>query len=970
MLTRSLLFLTNFLLVISLAPHWSNDTISPFLSLFSSETCDYVKIKSGQTAYVACGSKTSIKNLQKYNADTNLNNLKIGQVICCSSGNMPNLKPSSNSDGSCKTYIVKSGDTCSAIASSYYPLSVKEIEKYNSENFGWKGCNKLQKEYKLCISDGKTPRPTPNPKAECGPLAPGDKYNTKCPLNACCSEFGFCGLTSEFCDKKSSTTGAPGTSGCYSNCGYGHLHTDTRGDFDKITYWLDSEGSLASNPSDIGDEYSIVHYAFVNINSDFSIDDSKISKSYFLYIKQKKVASFGGWDFSTNPSTYKIFRDIVSNVNSREKFATNVVNFLKKYNLDGIDLDWEYPGAPDIPGIPADYSKNGDKYNELLKLIKSKLPSGKTLSIAIPASYWYLKNYPIKDIQANIDYQVFMTYDIHGTWDLDKDPHVKCHTNKTEVIDALKMLDKAGVQIGKTYGGLANYGRSYKLTSDSCTGVGCQFSGGGDKGPITDTAGVLGLSEIDDINSWSTKNKRWTDDESQCDFMTYGSNNVVAWPKEGQRNSMEEMFHSSGLKGSVLWVDNYFKHDNFDSDVNYVPNDLTPENYWNDIWDEDNDYLGEISNIKIEFSSSSTCNKDPSSINLDSESNAECLYLGMSYELLNKGQKALNYIKNIDRKSYSSDHKKYVQVISDSLWLEFDDWLGYNLFKTDKNDKDGEGDKYYNCMHNGKPMPEGHEGQCITDGACFNLACSVFGSSNRRISNFIIKDGMKDEAAKSFSDYSGLSIKGSDFVTNKNKKEVKQSGGQTITYNNCDFVDFSKEFPNPLDKIDNEYLDNMQSILDKVKSDYKKSPIEAYYSLTPLAALDDVSETMKTVKEQAKKFRDQERKQRILSIIGFVFMGISILAMPFGIAVNLAVDTALLIATTVAELKLTGKVSGDSLAFGLIAIIQPFVKFPGDSLSTIFKNIDLDQVTKLNGKFKANNKFEDIIKNKIKNKYC
>lgn len=95
--------------------------------------------------------------------------------------------------------------------------------------------------------------------------------------------------------------------------------------------------------------------------------------------------------------------------------------------------------------------------------------------------------------------------------------------------------------------------------------------------------------------------------------------NVVAWPKEGQRNSMEEMFHSSGLKGSVLWVDNYFKHDNFDSDVNYVPNDLTPENYWNDIWDEDNDYLGEISNIKIEFSSSSTCNKDPSSINLDSK---------------------------------------------------------------------------------------------------------------------------------------------------------------------------------------------------------------------------------------------------------------------------------------------------------------------------------------------------------------
>lgn len=38
-----------------------------------------------------------------------------------------------------------------------------------------------------------------------------------------------------------------------------------------------------------------------------------------------------------NPSTYKIFRNIVSSSGNREKFATNVVNFLKKYNLDGVD---------------------------------------------------------------------------------------------------------------------------------------------------------------------------------------------------------------------------------------------------------------------------------------------------------------------------------------------------------------------------------------------------------------------------------------------------------------------------------------------------------------------------------------------------------------------------------------------------------------------------------------------------------
>lgn len=85
-------------------------------------------------------------------------------------------------------------------------------------------------------------------------------------------------------------------------------------------------------------------------------------------------------------------------------------------------------------------------------------------------------------------------------------------------------------------------------------------------------------------------------------------------------------------------------------------------------------------------------------------------------------------------------------------------------------------------------------------------------------------------------------------------------------------------------------------------------------------------------------------------------MGLSILALPFGIAANLEIDTALLIATTIAELKLTEKISGDSLAFRLIAIIQPIVKFPGNSLSTIFKNIDLNQLIKLN-----DNKFVKIL---------
>jgi GH18 family chitinase len=94
--------------------------------------------------------------------------------------------------------------------------------------------------------------------------------------------------------------------------------------------------------------------------------------------------------------------------------ATNIANFIKTHELDGVDIDWEYPGAPDIPGIPAASKDDGPNYLAFLVVLKNLLSSTKTVSIAAPSSYWYLKQYPIKDIDKVVDCIVFMTYDLHG----------------------------------------------------------------------------------------------------------------------------------------------------------------------------------------------------------------------------------------------------------------------------------------------------------------------------------------------------------------------------------------------------------------------------------------------------------------------------------------------------------------------------------------------------------------------------
>ena len=37
-----------------------------------------------------------------------------------------------------------------------------------------------------------------------------------------------------------------------------------------------------------------------------------------------------------------------------------------------------------------------------------------SISIAAPASYWYLKAFPIGKMSNVLDYIVYMTYDLHG----------------------------------------------------------------------------------------------------------------------------------------------------------------------------------------------------------------------------------------------------------------------------------------------------------------------------------------------------------------------------------------------------------------------------------------------------------------------------------------------------------------------------------------------------------------------------
>lgn len=268
-------------------------------------------------------------------------------------------RASPNADGSCATYTVNTGDTCSGLAGDF-SLTIAEIEAYNAGTWAWNGCGDLGLGSIICVSTGDPPMPAVVADAVCGPQVPGTERPTDgtaladlnpCALKACCDVWGHCGTTDEFCTNTSTSaapgTAAPGTNGCISNCGTDIVFSGAPSEFRSVTYFnggeFGSRSCLFTDARQIdGDRYTHLHYAFATLSDDYEVligDDMAMYEFENFRSVQgpKKIITFGGWDFSTGPSTYYIFRNGVTAAN-RLTMATNIANFVKQHGLDGVDI--------------------------------------------------------------------------------------------------------------------------------------------------------------------------------------------------------------------------------------------------------------------------------------------------------------------------------------------------------------------------------------------------------------------------------------------------------------------------------------------------------------------------------------------------------------------------------------------------------------------------------------------------------
>ncbi len=227
-----------------------------------------------------------------------------------------------------------------------------------------------------------------------------------------------------------------------------------------------------------------INYAFANIANGrmvtgFASDPQNLA--FLASLKQQNpdltvLVSVGGWLWSTN------FSDVALTPESRAAFIQSVMEFLAQYQLDGLDIDWEYPGMPGA-GHPF-RSVDKQNFTLLLKELRARFTTetAKThrrlyLTFAAGASNEFLSNTEMEKAQQYVDTVNLMAYDYYEpSSDLVTGHHAPLFTNpsdpkKISAADSVAAFEKAGVPAAKIILGVPFYGHMWGQVPDTNHGL-------------------------------------------------------------------------------------------------------------------------------------------------------------------------------------------------------------------------------------------------------------------------------------------------------------------------------------------------------------------------------------------------------------------------------------------------------------------------------------------------------------------
>jgi chitinase len=261
--------------------------------------------------------------------------------------------------------------------------------------------------------------------------------------------------------------------------------------------------------------------------------------------------SIGGWGAE--------FSDTAHDPEARSKFIANLCGYLEQYDLDGADIDWEYPVGPDWGQEIKSRPEDRDNYIALLTELRAAMDAlgertGKrySLSACVPASSWWVtKNDAIA--AANIvDNLKLMAYDYYGGWSATTGHLANLYNNPADpewggwsTAQALDVYLKAGVPAEKIVLGFAFYGKAWGGVEDG--GVNGLFQ----KYTKAVYPDGLAWTQIKDFLNGGEYTRYW-DDVAHAPFL-YNGDIFITYTDEQAIKEIVAYAKEKGLSGVMVW---------------------------------------------------------------------------------------------------------------------------------------------------------------------------------------------------------------------------------------------------------------------------------------------------------------------------------------------------------------------------------------------------------------------------------
>lgn len=304
-----------------------------------------------------------------------------------------------------------------------------------------------------------------------------------------------------------------------------------------------------------------INFAFVHISSDGKVgfEDPAFAAALKSLLalktqnpKLKVIISVGGWEAEG-------FSDAALTESSRTVFAESAVAFLREHHVDGIDLDWEYPGQ----GVAGIKFRAEDKQNFtlLLKRLRAELDAASEadgragndryiLTIA-SADREYFEHTEMSRLHVFLDWLNIMSYDFFNSLTPTTGHHAGLYASEFAAPDdrntdaSVRQHLAAGIPAGKLVLGVAFYGRAFAGVEPAHQGL---------NQPYAKFDGAPSYAELMDKFIGKAGFVRYWDERAQAPYLwNEGGASFITYDDPQSIRAKVDYVRKKGLGGMMFW---------------------------------------------------------------------------------------------------------------------------------------------------------------------------------------------------------------------------------------------------------------------------------------------------------------------------------------------------------------------------------------------------------------------------------